>query len=82
MCACESLFKKRHTNEFVGKRLFALDAVLPSSGPKWGRWVYEKAKIPRAEKQLEAIGVFRLLGLCGSAGFTPLGATGLPPRNR
>ena len=49
---CESLFKICHTNEFVGKRFFALEAVLPSFGPKWGRWVYEKAKIPKAEGRL------------------------------
>ena len=54
MYACESLFKNPHTNEFVGKRFFALEAALPSFGPKWGRWVYEKAKVPKAERQLES----------------------------
>ena len=46
------------TNEFVGKRFFALEAVLPSFRPKWGRWVREGRRRVPAEA---GRGVFRAL---------------------
>ena len=41
--ACESLFKISHTNWVLRKNPRAPEAAEPCFGPKWGRWVYEKA---------------------------------------
>jgi len=38
----ESFYIIRHINEFIGKRFCAAETVNPCTGPKWGRWVYER----------------------------------------
>jgi hypothetical protein len=43
--ACESISIFPHTNEFIGKCFGDPQPAEPCFGPKWGRWVYEKARV-------------------------------------